>query len=104
MANGSTQLVIEFKPNAVNGWFLRAAARPYVDVNGEAHECRWSGSTTLAVSPGEITVATYVVYRGTRARLGTGAATVQLSPGSQVHIVAKNGVMNQTPFRPQVID
>lgn len=103
MADGSARLDVTFNPNAVNGWFLRAAAKPYVEINGAEHPCRWSGSTTVAVEPGEVTVATYVIYRGTRAHLGTGSTTLQLEPGAEVRVEAKNGVMNQTPFTPHVI-
>lgn len=98
---GESQAVVRvlFRPNWVNGWFFRLAAKPYALVAGGEHECDWKSPTDLNVDAGKLRVAVYVRYRGTRSNLGTGIFDGNISAKETLALVARNGVMNQTPFR-----
>lgn len=88
-----------FRPNWVNGWFLRLLAKPYALVAGIEHECDWKLPTDLNVDAGSLRVIVYVRYRTTHSNLGTGIFDGNISVGETLSLVARNGVMNQTPFR-----
>ncbi len=72
-------------------------------VDGVEHECRWSEPLRLPVSAGVHRVAAFIRYKRTSAVLGRGEQDVQLNPGQTVSIMARNGAMNQTPFRLRIV-
>ncbi len=97
-----TNLVVSFKPNWVNGWWLRAFTDPYTEVGGAVTQCLWPKPTTIATPAGVHRVRTFVRYR----RLipgdgGSGESTVELAPGEELRITSSNGITNQSPFMPQ---
>jgi hypothetical protein len=95
--------LVAFKPNVVNGWFLRLFARAFAEVNLEETVCTWSGLTSITAQARPIHVTTFVRYRGTRVRLGSGSLDFVGVAGASYTVVARNGVMNQTPFTPVLV-
>jgi hypothetical protein len=89
---------MRFELSVVNGWFIREFARAFVSVGGVEHEVVWRRETVIAATPGATNVAVYFRYRGSRTALGTGTCRVDVASGETVHLVARNGVLNQTPF------
>jgi len=97
-----TNLVVSFKPNWVNGWWLRAFTDPYAEVDGAVTKCSWPRLTTIVTAPGVHHVRTFVRYR----RLipgdaGSGETTVDLASGEDLRIISSNGITNQSPFVPR---
>lgn len=90
---------VVFRANWVNGWFLRLLAKPHMMVAGTEHECDWTLPTDVNVDAGKLEVTVYVRYRGTRSNLGTGTFDGNIGAGQTLSLVARNGAMNQTPFR-----
>ncbi|MEO7122049.1 MAG: hypothetical protein ABI400_02815 [Lacisediminihabitans sp.] len=88
-----------FRPNWVNVWFFRLLAKPYALVAGNEHECDWKSPTDLTVGSGKLRVTVDVRYRGTHSNLGAGIFDGNISAGETLSLVARNGVMNQMPFR-----
>jgi hypothetical protein len=78
-------------------------ARPYVRVDGQEHPLAWAREETMPLTAGAHRLETFIRYRGTRIDLGTGRLDITVVPGQQVRVEAKNGVLNGTPFSPQVL-
>jgi hypothetical protein len=93
-----TAVGVTFRLSWVNGWFIRAFARAFVSINGSEHAAGWAGETIVEVSPGMVEARAFLRYRGVRTALGTGAYRLEVTHGTTVHLVVRNGVMNQTPF------
>jgi hypothetical protein len=87
-----------FHPNWFNGWFFRLLAKPYALVAGNEHECDWKSPADFTVDTGNLRVTVYVRYRGTHSNLGTGIFDGNISAGETLSLIARNGVINQTPF------
>lgn len=99
------QLHIEVRPHWLNGWFLRAFAHPVVDIDDHESVPAWGRAQTFAVESGHHHVQTSVRYKGMRtARCGQGGVDVDAAAGAHVHIAARNGWSNQSPFIPTVLD
>jgi hypothetical protein len=96
-------LLVAFKPNVVNGWFLRLFAQAFAEVNREETVCAWRGSTSIMAPAGPIHLTTFVRYRGTGVRLGSGSLDFTTAAGAIYTVVARNGAMNQTPFTPVLV-
>jgi hypothetical protein len=96
-------LLVSFKGSWVNGWFLRIFTRAFVDVNGEEVACPWREITSISVAPGAVHLTSFIRYRGTSPRLGSGSIEFVGTAGAQYRLVARNGVMNQTPFTPSLV-
>lgn len=96
-------LVITVTAHWVNRWFLHTLARPFVEVDGVERALAWGRPTSFEVRAGEVEVATFVRYRGTRTPLGRGALRVQVPAGETLRVHATNGVRNGTPFTPRAV-
>ncbi|MEF2979405.1 hypothetical protein [Subtercola sp. YIM 133946] len=103
MAIEECTLLVAFKPNVVNGWFLRLFAQAFAEVNLKENVCAWRGLTRITAETGSIHVTTFIRYRGTRVRLGSGSLDFMGAAGASYTVVARNGVMNQTPFTPALV-
>jgi hypothetical protein len=99
----TAQLQIVVRPHWVNKAVLLPFARPFAQVDGREIACRWNEATTVDVTPGAHWVETYIRYRGFSAPLGRGDVTVDVAAGGRVRIEARNGWLNQMPFRPRVL-
>jgi len=82
----------------VNAWVLVPFARPYVRVDGQEHACRWNQPLPIEVTAGRHVIEAFMRYRAIPAALGTGRIEVDVSPGCEVSITARNGWMNHMPF------
>lgn len=100
----SANLTVVARAHWVNAWVLIPASRPFVRVDGAETALHWGESTTVNVSPGHHSIETFFRYRGTRSALGTGRLELDAAPGQTIDIEARNGVMNQTPLTPRVVD
>lgn len=96
-------LTLIVRAHWVNAALLLWAARPFVVVDGAEHECRWSEPLRLQVPAGVHRVAAFIRYKHTSAVLGRGELDVHLDPGQTVSVLARNGAMNQTPFRLRLV-
>ncbi|UFS57603.1 hypothetical protein [Subtercola endophyticus] len=103
MPTAECTLLVAFKPNVVNGWFLRLFAQAFAEVNREETACTWGGSTSIVTPAGPLHLTTFVRYRGTRVRLGSGSLDFMGVAGASYTVVARNGAMNQTPFTPTLV-
>lgn len=101
MVNG--KISVKFQLSAVNGWFIRGLAVPFVSVDGRETQATWSEGAKLDVDPGDHDIAGYFRYRGFRSHLGEGHCSVSVGQDDDIHVVARNGVMNQTPFRLAIV-
>lgn len=91
--------MVVFKPNWVNGWWLRAFTDPYADVDGTETRCSWSAPTPMDASPGRHRVRAFVRYRRWIPGDGaSGEATVDVSAGEDTCLTFSNGIGNQSPF------
>lgn len=97
MAGGT--IAIEFRLNPINSWFIKGLADPFVMVDGEERKATWSNGAEIHVPSGEHHVAAFFRYRGTSSALGSATVDVRVDDGGARRITAKNGLMNQTPFR-----
>lgn len=86
------------KTHWLNGWFLRAFARPYVVIDDAEHKARWGQAHRIEVAPGRRTVGVGVRYLRASALLGTEAIGVNLQPSEHVRLTAQNGPLNHQPF------
>lgn len=93
---GSLRVVV--RPHWVSAWMLVPFARPYVGVDGQDYACRWNRPLCVEVAAGRHVVAAFMRYRGVPTALGTGHLEVNVSPGCEVSIEARNGWMNHMPF------
>ena len=89
---------VRFRLSWVNGWFIRLFARPYISVNGAQLPASWSAETLARVECSDVRVDAFFRYRGSTSALGTGSYRLNGANDATVHLVARNGVMNQTPF------
>jgi len=97
-----TSVIVSFRPNWVNGWWLRAFTDPYAELDETVRRCSWSTPTRIDAAPGTHRLRTFVRYR----RLitgdgGAGEATVKIAAGEDLSIVSSNGITNQSPFVPR---
>ncbi|GIH18652.1 hypothetical protein [Rugosimonospora africana] len=92
------RIEVGFQPSRVNGWFLKAFARPYVSVGGTEHAGSWSAPVTVEAPVGTQRVCAYVRYRGTRWNLGARPTVVDVEPGSRITLTARNGWANSSTF------
>ena len=95
-AVGSLRVVV--RPHWVSAWMLVPFARPYVRIDGQEYACRWNRPLYVEVAAGCHMVAAFMRYRAVPAALGTGRIEVDVSPGCEVSIEARNGWMNHMPF------
>lgn len=96
-----TAITVTVRGHPVNGWFLRAFARPVIMIDGAEHDAHWSRPRTIPVSAGEHTVAVGVRYRGTPWLLGAESSALQVGIAAEETrgFVARNGPLNHQPFR-----
>lgn len=87
-----------FRPNRVNGWFLRLFARPFAIVDGTRHAAGWLSPLRVTCEPGDHEVTVGVRYRGSSRDLGVTSLTVPLAAGEVISLVAVNGPLNHQPF------
>ncbi|MBT2503886.1 hypothetical protein [Curtobacterium sp. ISL-83] len=92
-------ITVQFKLNPVNGWFIRALADPFVSIDGDEQKATWSSGATIRVPAGVHRVVAFFRYRGTSSALASASLDVDVAGQEQQRITARNGVMNQTPFR-----
>lgn len=90
---------VAFRLSPVNAWFIRGLADPFVTVDGHEARADWSSGAAVQVAPGRHEVRTYFRYRRTASALGSAECTVDVAAGDVRRVTARNGVMNQTPFR-----
>lgn len=90
-------------PHWVNASLLMPLARPFVRVDGDELIARWKHPLELPVVAGKHLVETFIRYRGFNAELGTGKLTLEVQPGEDLEVVARNGWANHMPFVPQLV-
>jgi hypothetical protein len=98
---GRLQIVVS--PHWVNKIVLLPLARPYARVDDREIACRWNAAAVVDVTPGHHDVEVFIRYKGADTPLGRGDVGVDVAAGDTVRIEARNGWMNQTPFRPRVL-
>ncbi|MCT2176970.1 hypothetical protein M3F63_04700 [Brachybacterium muris] len=94
----SSTLVIVPRGHWMNAWFLGLCAVPVISVDGQERTGRWGMPTEITVEPGTRTVAVGAHYRGTRPVLGAQDTTIEVGPGQQLTVEARNGLVNHEPF------
>ncbi|AUN41558.1 hypothetical protein HWD35_06165 [Tsukamurella tyrosinosolvens] len=102
----SAQLSVEFAPHWINGWFVRAAYRPWVVIDGgTAAPARWGASTCFTVRPGELRVTTFLTWRVRPAarRVSERSVSLTAAPDTAVVVRVSNGPLNSDPFIPVVV-
>lgn len=52
-------VVVSFKANRVNSWWVRAFTDPYAPVDGAVTRCSWSTPTTIVTSAGRHQVSCF---------------------------------------------
>jgi hypothetical protein len=100
----SARLRITMVAHWVNAAVIYPLARPMIVVDGRQYQCQWRHEEVVAVPEGEHTVETYMIYKGTRAKLGTGSLDLRVAAGGEVVIHSRNGWLNHMPFRPVIVD
>lgn len=91
---------VEFCLNPVNGWFIRLFALPVVMIDGGGVPASWKHRGVYSLELGPHTVSASLKYRRTPWLLGTGECRIQVTEANrEFAVIARNGVMNQTPFR-----
>ena len=55
-----TSVVVSFKPNWVNGWWLRSFTDPYLELDGVVTQCSWWTPTGIDTTPGTHHLRTFV--------------------------------------------
>lgn len=88
-------ITVTFAPHAVNGWFVKIAARPIVSVDGHVTEGSWSTPMTIDAPDAASQVAAGIRYRWLLKKNLLGPA-VTTQPGAR--LTAANGTRNGAPF------
>ena len=101
--DGPMQLFVTVSPHWVNAGILLPLARPFVGLDGTEHIARWKHPLALQVDAGEHLVETFLRYRGFDTPLGTGRLTVEIAPGEDVSVAARNGWANHMPLVPRLV-
>ncbi len=97
------QLSVTVSPHWVSAWVLLPLARPFVQLDGAEHVARWRHPLALRVDAGEHLVETFLRYKGFGAPLGTGKLIVEVPPGEDVAVAARNGWANHMPLVPRMV-
>lgn len=94
MKSAEAAITVTVIPHWVNGWFLRAFARPVVQIDGADHVARWRKPVTVTVPPGPHGVRAFFRYRGRRSALGMAQREVDTASGEAWRFVAAHGAAN----------
>lgn len=94
MTSTDAAITVTIAPHWVNGWFLRAFARPVVQIDGDDHIARWRKPVTVSVPPGQHGIRAFFRYRGTKSDLGAAQRELNADSGDAWHFVAKHGLTN----------
>ncbi len=87
------------RPHWMNALLLRAAARPYLRLDGTEHTLAWGRTSVFTLEPGQHTLEAFWRYRGTGAPLGTGTLQVQVQQDEEAIVEARNGPLNHQPLQ-----
>lgn len=91
-------MIVEFTPSWVNGWFVRAFARPVVSIDGRAAPGRWSAPVERAVDDGTHLIGAGIRYIGTPWILGMRPRSFTTDARAPLRLMARNGPLNSDPF------
>jgi hypothetical protein len=72
-------------------------------VDGQEYAMRWGQELTLPLPAGDHVVETFIRYKGTGWNLGTGQLALTATPDDDLHVHARNGSSNGTPFKPVLV-
>ncbi|MGN6413267.1 hypothetical protein [Flexivirga sp.] len=87
-------ITVTVAPHWVNSLFLRPAARPVVQLDGDDHVVRWGKAVTLTVPAGPHRIRAFFRYRGTQTALGSTQRDIDVTSGDAWHLVATHGWTN----------
>ncbi|WP_446664165.1 hypothetical protein [Flexivirga sp. B27] len=99
MTSTDATITVTLRPHWINGWFLRATARPVVQVDDTDHVARWGKPLQLTVHPDHHRIRAFFRYRGTKSRLGTTERGVDIAAGDTWSFVARGGFTNSSGLR-----
>lgn len=94
MISADTTITVTIAPHWINGWFLRATARPVVQVDGDEHVIHWRRPITLPVAAGHHRIRAFFRYRGFRSALGSCRREIEVEAGDSWTFVAEHGLTN----------
>lgn len=97
-------IALTMRAHWFSSWFLFWAARPYMVLDSVEHRMRWGHQVKADVAPGRHKIGGGIRYHGIASLLGVQAVEFDVAAGEVVRFVARNGVMNSTPFKITGVD